>query len=141
VKLVKLVIDASIGIKAILPEQDSAKALQLRDDFRKGIHQLFAPNLYFLEVGNVLVMAARTGKFPVADLPFTYSELIRYQPIICPSTSLFPRAFAIASQIRVSLYDATYLALSEEERCPLLTNDQKLITAAKGFSFISLNDL
>ncbi|MEI8021737.1 MAG: type II toxin-antitoxin system VapC family toxin [Schlesneria sp.] len=137
----KLVIDASIGIKAILPEQDSAQALQLRDDFRKGIHQLFAPDLYFLEVGNVLVMAARAGKFPVADLPFTYSELIRHQPIICPSTSLFPRAFAIASQIRVSLYDATYLALSEEEGCPLLTNDQKLINAAKGFSFISLNDL
>jgi predicted nucleic acid-binding protein len=58
VKLVKLVIDASIGIKAILPEQDSAN-----------------------------------------------------------------------------------LALSEEDGCPLLTDDQKFINAAKGFSFMSLNDL
>lgn len=135
----KLVIDSSIGIKTVYPEPDSPKALQVRDDFRKGIHQLFAPDLYFLEVGNFLVMAARTGKIPVADLPFAYSEVIRHQPIICPTPASFPRAFEIASRIRVSLYDAIYLALSEEEQCPLLTADQKLINAATGFSFLTLD--
>jgi predicted nucleic acid-binding protein len=138
---VKLVIDSSIGIKTIYPEPDSRKALQLRDDFRKGIHQLLAPDLYFLEVGNFLVMAARTGKIPAADLPFVYSEVIRHQPIICPTQASFPRAFAIASQIRVSIYDAIYLALSEEEQCPLVTADQKLINAAPGFSFVTLDQL
>lgn len=137
----KLVIDSSIGIKTIFPEHNSDKALRLRDDFRKGIHQLLAPDLYFLEVGNFLVMAGRTGKIPVADLPFAYSEIIRHQPIICPSPASFPRAFSIASRIRVSIYDALYLALSEEESCPLVTADVKLINAAPGFSIMTLDDL
>ena len=139
--LVKLVIDTSIGVKAILQEYNSSKALQLRDDFRHGIHQLFAPDLYFLEIGNVLVMAARNGKISATDLPLFYGDLIRHQPIILPFTSLFPRAFSIASQIRVSVYDATYLALSEREGCPLLTEDVKLINAAQGFSTITLDSL
>lgn len=137
----KLVIDASIGVKALLQEHNSSKAWQLCDDFRKGIHQLFAPDLYFLEVGNVLVMAQRSGKITQNDLLLFYGDLIRNQPIIAPSTSLFPRAFDIAARIRVSLYDATYLALAEQESCPLLTEDVKLINAAHGFSTLTLDSL
>src|SRR5437762_3132121 len=73
--LVKLVIDASIGVKTVLQEHNSSKALQLREDFRHGIHQLFAPDLYFLEIGNVLVSAARNGKIPATDLPLFYADL------------------------------------------------------------------
>lgn len=138
---VKLVIDANIGVKAILKESNSAKALQLRQDSRKGIHQLFAPDLYFLEVGNVLVMASRSGKIPATDLPLFYADLIRHQPIICPSTALFPRAYSIASRIQVSVYDAIYLALSEHEGCPLVSDDAKLMNAAQGFSVIPLDSL
>jgi predicted nucleic acid-binding protein len=97
--------------------------------------------LYFLEVGNVLVMAARKGKILTTDLPLLYADLLWHQPIICPSTSLFPRAFAIASQIRVSVYDAIYLALAEQENCPLVTADVKLINAAQGFSTVTLDSL
>jgi predicted nucleic acid-binding protein len=140
-KTVKLVIDASIGVKTILPEHNSAKALQLRDDYRKGIHQLFAPDLYFLEIGNFLVNAARAGKIHPSDLVLFYADLIRYQPVTCQATALFPRAFSIASKIRVSIYDALYLALSEEEQCPLVTDDVKLIRAAPGFSTATLDDL
>ena len=64
----KLVIDASIGVKTILQEHNSSMALQLRDDFRHGIHKLFAPDFYCLEIGNVLVIAARNGKIPAKDL-------------------------------------------------------------------------
>lgn len=137
----KLVIDASVGVKTLFAGYNTQKALQLRDDFRKGIHELFAPDLYFLEVGNVLINAARAGHIKQADLPVLYADLLYHQPIIVPAPSLFPRAFSIASQIRVSIYDATYLALSEQEGCPLLTDDVKLIRAAPGFSTVTLDQL
>ena len=137
----KLVIDANVGIYAIVPEKNSAKALQLREDFRNGIHELLAPDLYFLECGNILTMAARSGRISPADLPAAYMDLMKHQPIIVPSTSLLPSAFIIASQIRVSLYDAIYLALSRQEGCPLVTNDQKLMNAAPGFSFLTLDQI
>jgi hypothetical protein len=41
----KHVLDASVGIKWVMNEIDSAKARQLRDDFRSRIHDLIAPRL------------------------------------------------------------------------------------------------
>ena len=134
----KLVIDANIGLSALIPEPDTAQALQLFADFRNGIHELFTPDLYLLEVGNILVNAARSGKIPQSGLPVLFAELMRTQPMIYPSTSLFPRAYAIASNIPVSVYDAVYLALSEREGCPLVTNDAKLANAASNFTTVSL---
>ena len=72
----KLVIDASIGIKQIIPEHNSAKALQLLSDFRQGIHELLAPDLYFVEISNVLTMAARNGKIPATDLLYAFGDMI-----------------------------------------------------------------
>jgi predicted nucleic acid-binding protein len=138
---VKLVIDASIGIKQILPESDSAKALQIQSDFRRGIHEILAPDLYFVEVSNVLTMAARTGKISAADLPYAFGDMIRYQPVIHNTTTCLHSAFNIASKLQVSVYDAIYLALSRQENCPLLTADHKLINAAKGFSFLTLDQI
>jgi predicted nucleic acid-binding protein len=135
---VKLVIDANIGLSTLLPEPDSARALQLSVDFRNGIHELLAPDLYLLEVGNTLVHAARSGKIPQSGLPVLFADLMRTLPVIHQSISLFPRAYAIASGLRVTVYDAVYLALSEREGCPLVSNDAKLAYAARGFPIVSL---
>ena len=134
----KLVIDANVGLSALLPEQDTAKAVQLFGECRKGTHELLSPGLYMLEVGNILVQSARRGKIPMNGLPMLYAELIRNMPIVYPSASLFPEAFQIASRIRVSVYDAVYLALSKRESCLLVTSDEKLIKAATGFQLVSL---
>lgn len=140
-KPVKIVIDASIGFKTILVEDGSEKALKLRDDFKKGIHELLAPDLYAVELSNAIVVAARKGEIAQADLPIVYADLMANLPYTYMVLSLLPRAYSIASQVRVSIYDAIYLSLSDQEGCPLLTDDQKLIKAAPGFSFLTRGDL
>ena len=137
----KIVIDASIGFKTILVEDGSEKALKLRDDFKKGIHELLAPDLYAVELSNAIVVAARKGEIAQADLPIVYADLMANLPYTYMVLSLLPRAYSIASQVRVSIYDAIYLSLSDQEGCPLLTDDQKLIKAAPGFSFLTRGDL
>ena len=42
----KYVIDSSVGVKWVIPEVDSAKALRLRDDYRNGVIELLAPDFY-----------------------------------------------------------------------------------------------
>jgi predicted nucleic acid-binding protein len=138
---VKLVIDANVGLKAILPEHDSAKASQLFADFRMGVHELLSPDLFLLEAGNTIVMATRSGRITADDLPIFFAGLMGNLPIIFPSTSLFPRAFEIASQCRASVYDATYVALAEREGCRLVTADDKLLKALPGFPLVSLASL
>jgi hypothetical protein len=39
----KYVLDASVALKWVLAEADSAKAIDLRDQFRKQLHDLLAP--------------------------------------------------------------------------------------------------
>ena len=57
--------------------------------------------------------------------------------LACPT----PRAFEIASNSLVTVYDAIYLALSEKENCPLVTADLKLAKNAPGYQIIPLNAL
>ena len=42
----KYVIDSSVGVKWVIPEVDSAKALRLCDDYRIGVIELLAPDFY-----------------------------------------------------------------------------------------------
>src|SRR5215471_8867064 len=42
----KYVIDSSLGVKWVIPEVDSAKALRLCDDYRIGVIELLAPDFY-----------------------------------------------------------------------------------------------
>ena len=42
----KYVIDSSLGVKWVIPEVDSAKALRLCDDYRFGVIELLAPDFY-----------------------------------------------------------------------------------------------
>ncbi len=40
----KYILDASVALKWVLPEPLAAKARQLRDDYQKRLHELFAPD-------------------------------------------------------------------------------------------------
>lgn len=101
---------------------------------------MLAPDLYAAELSNAAVLAARNGIIPETDLPIVYGEIITNLPYIYQIMSLLPKAYSIASQVRVSIYDAIYLSLSDQEGCPMLTDDQKLIKNAPGFSFLTLDD-
>jgi predicted nucleic acid-binding protein len=49
-----------------------------------------------------------------------------------------PKAFAIASQFRIGVYDCLYVVLAEREGCELLTADDRLVRALQStFPFIT----
>lgn len=55
----KYVLDSSVALKWVLAEADSAKAIRLRDDYEKSLHELLAPDIFGLEVANGLAAAER----------------------------------------------------------------------------------
>jgi predicted nucleic acid-binding protein len=56
------------------------------------------------------------------------SDVLSTPPILFPSyPDLISRAFAIASQFRIGVYDCLYVALAERERCDLVTADDRLV--------------
>jgi predicted nucleic acid-binding protein len=125
----KYVADTSIAVKCVLPEADSAKAIQLFDDYARGTHDLVAPDLFPTEVANVLMMAERQGKLHPGEALQGFRNIMRAAPTFHAATPLLPRAIELALQFRQSAYDCLYVALAEREGCELVTADDKLVVA------------
>jgi predicted nucleic acid-binding protein len=123
----KYVLDSNIALKWVLPEPDSVKAIQLRDECRNGVHELFAPDVFPIEVGHALTRAERQKRITPPHGWFFWQGIMAYCPGLFASIPLMPRAYAISSQMRVGIYDCLYVALAEQEQCQLVTADDKLI--------------
>src|SRR4051812_36027 len=115
----RYVLDSSVALKWVLPEPDAAKALQLRDDVRAGLHQLLAPDIFPIELGHALTRAERQGRLsPANGWPF-WQLIMAEAPALHPYISLTPRAYSLSSGLRIGMYDCLYVALAEREGCEL----------------------
>jgi predicted nucleic acid-binding protein len=140
----KRVIDSSVAFKWVVPETDSDKALLLRDDFRNGLLELIAPDVFPIEVGHALTRAERQGRIPVGTALPLLQDILNTLPLLHPSLPILLRAVEISSQMRVGVYDCLYVALAEGEKCDFVTADDKLVGKLKlpHFPFIiSLSSL
>jgi predicted nucleic acid-binding protein len=63
----KYVFDSSVAFKWLVPEADTAKALSLRDDFRKAVHELIAPDILPVETTHALTRAERQKRISPAQ--------------------------------------------------------------------------
>jgi predicted nucleic acid-binding protein len=109
------VLDASVGLKWVLAEVDSGRAIRLLDDVRAGIRDLIAPDCYTLECAHVLSKSQRRGIVP--DAGKLWLDLVMDLPALHPSFPLLDRALEISLAARVGVYDCLYVALAEREGC------------------------
>ncbi len=63
----KYIIDSSTAFQWFVREADTDKALRLRDDFRTGVHDLVAPDVYPAEMTHALTRAERQGRIEVRE--------------------------------------------------------------------------
>ena len=90
------------------------------------------PNLWHLEVGNVLLQAEKRGRISATQISGRL-ELLNKLPITT-DTETAPRAFrevmTLARSQKLTTYDATYLELAIRRGVPLATRDKALVRAA-----------
>jgi predicted nucleic acid-binding protein len=133
----KYVLDSSVAVKWVLSEPESDKALKVRDDFNNRIHELLAPDVFPVEVAHALARAERRGVIQPPEGTLKLVDILNNLPDLHSYLPLLPRAFAIASQFRIGVYDCLYVSLAEREGGELLTADDRLIrTLQPTFSFI-----
>ncbi|HKI32836.1 MAG TPA: type II toxin-antitoxin system VapC family toxin [Gemmataceae bacterium] len=123
----KYVIDASVAAIWVLRAPLTAKALRLRDDYRRQVHELIAPAHFPHEIANALTKAERQKLIPVGDARTLIADVLSTVPVLHAVDPLFYRAVDISSQTRSAFYDCLYVALAEQEGCELVTVDDKLI--------------
>jgi predicted nucleic acid-binding protein len=121
------VLDSSVAFKWVVPELHTDKALLLRDDFRNGVIQLLAPDFFPLELLHALTKAERQKRINPAEASTFWLDIMTTCPILSPSLPLAAHACAIATKARIGTYDCIYVALAEQEKCELVTADDRLV--------------
>jgi predicted nucleic acid-binding protein len=119
-----IVVDASAAVSALLNDGPARRLM--------GEEHLHVPHLIDSEVASALRRHALAGDLIVehgADALDAWGRLAvtRY-----PAHGLLERIWQLRHN--VSAYDATYVALAEGLRCPLVTLDNRLARAARQFA-------
>lgn len=123
-----IVVDASIAVAWILPDEHNHSADEVLDGLR-GDYAI-VPSLFWFETRNLFLMAERRGRLGRGEALLSMAQL-RGLPLRDEGMALDNLVFSLAERHRLSAYDATYLALSFELALPLATADLRLASAAK----------
>ncbi len=121
----RLVIDASVAVKWLLPEEDSEQAIALLE----AGYDLYAPDLLTSEIGNVLWKKSRRDGLSAATVRRLLSEFLDIRLRQSDSRQLAADALEIAHRHDRSFYDSLYLALAYTIDGTLVTTDARFVNA------------
>jgi len=119
-----IVVDASTVVELLVDHGSAPRLL----DHLVG-ETLIAPDVLPVETASALRGLNLGGHLDSDDLDLAGKDLLRLPVDLHPTLPLIPRVLALRSNF--STYDASYVALAEAFRCPLLTLDPRLAKAAR----------
>lgn len=123
--MIELVVDASVVVKWFIEENDSDKAILLRDRFIEGKVKFFIPSLLYFEVLNALKYSQL---FDSSELNDAGESLENYGlKVVAIKNELRKNMIKIALEYGLSIYDASYLGLSIGLDKLFCTADEKII--------------
>ena len=126
------VVDASVVLKWYLPDENGvSQALSLLADLVEGALTLHAPNLIDYEFVNAMWVAGKMGRIAVEDRDAAVNNFLNIEITKADIGELFESLLKYATETNRSCCDASYLALSEIVKAPLITADRKLYNAVK----------
>ena len=123
-----VVVDASVAAAWVLDDEHEARADVVLGglEARGGV----VPQLWHLEVRNVLLAAERRGRISANSVDERLAGLAEL-PIRTAREPDFGEVLALARAHRLSVYDAVYLAVARRHDAPLATLDSALARAAQ----------
>ncbi len=130
----RLVVDASVAVKWVLPEQHGAAALRLAT----AAFRLAAPELLWVEVASALRKRLRRGDLSLAAFRDSLGDMEAWNVAPEAIRPLLRPAADLALHLDHGVYDCLYLALAERERCQLVTADCRLHDKVDRSPFASL---
>lgn len=116
-----VVVDASVAIKWMFPEDDSEQAWSLR-----GRHLLIAPQLIYAECANMIWKKTRRGELTREEASHAATFVDQFGVKTASMHELVPIAVDLSTKLDHAVYDCFYLALSALQECPFVTADRKL---------------
>ena len=133
----RYVVDASVGIKLFVHEEFSEQAHALFSYLAADPPaELYVPDLFYIECTNILLKytrrfgrALQDSQADVADL-----KLLALKPT--STADLMEDALLLATEMKLTAYDACYAVLAQKMEIPLITADEPLARSVVTAIFI-----
>ena len=125
------VIDSSIALACVLPDEQSATANRFLTELHRD-DQLWIPPLWWYEVSNALAICRRRGRVSESEVHVAISRL---DDLLLMTDTLLgreamTRLYLLAGEHGLTAYDASYLELAQRKGIGLATLDHRLAAAA-----------
>ncbi|MCP4643189.1 MAG: type II toxin-antitoxin system VapC family toxin [bacterium] len=127
----RFVVDNSVVMAWCFEDEASKYADSVLERLADG--EAVVPAIWPLEVGNVLLVAERKRRLGKADV-VRFLELVSSLPLLVEQKSperMLTDIIALARDLRLSTYDASYLDLAMRSGLPIATQDRLLTKAAR----------
>jgi predicted nucleic acid-binding protein len=125
------ILDASITLSWCFSDEATPETMHLLDQLNQ--ESAFVPELWTLEIGNILISAERHKRITYAKIT-EFLTLLQHLNIKTDNeTSIrgFREIISLAHSEKLTTYDAAYLELAMRLGLPLATKDIQLAKAAK----------
>ena len=130
-----LVVDASVAVKWFVVEADSDRALELARLAARRTVTLHAPDIWVSECANAIwKVAVKLRHMDRRAAHDAVTQLVTVPIRDAASRALLPRAYAIAVEWTITVYDALYLALAQALETQVVTADRALLRRMAGTS-------
>ena len=131
------VVDASVGVKWFLDENDREKAIAILDQMERREIEVIIPDIFYLELANVFQKGFRKGLIRFEEAQKSFEKIENLPLKRHRHEDLFDVALDNAMIFGITTYDAIYLSLAEIYLVPLVTADKEFYQACKKrFDFI-----
>lgn len=129
-----IVVDCSVLIAGLLPDEVERQAQLLLEDLQHGRTVAVVPSLFYQEISNALLMAYRRKRIN-RDVLQQYLDVITMLPVTVDTAaatqgSTMKRVCELAEKHGLTTYDASYLELALRLELSLATLDADLYNVA-----------
>ena len=130
------VVDTSALIRLFVPDGP------LPDNFsefmrgvERGINRAIAPELLVAEAANVINKKRTSKELTGSESVHLLSDLLAVPIRLFPHRPILSRAFDMAHENNLTVYDALYFALAEEHGAVIFSADDQLVSVAVRLGF------
>lgn len=122
------VVDASVALKWLIPEEHSEEAMRLLERFTGQELELHAPRLLRLEVANALTRYVARGVLKAEQMVHGFQILREIELTYHDEDwSLLEEALEASRRTGLTVYDGVYVALAKRLCTVLVTADRGLV--------------
>ncbi len=135
----RLFLDTSVVFKWLqTQENDHVLAKKIYQDLLAKKITIYAPELLFIEIANVLATKAAVGP-QLLEKTLLHYQSLPVQVIAVDHASLNKSAL-LAKKHQTSVYDMLYAVLAKKYKCKLITADRKFISKTKFTHVLELSN-